>query len=217
LENIKSLYKDLYKIYGDVGKWWPGTSEEIFVSAVLTQNTNWKNVEKALENIYKYTNSKNILKDLHNFSQQEIAELIKPAGFFNLKAKRLKNLLSFLSNFDFNIEKLKNLDETFLRNELLKIKGIGKETADSILLYALNKPFFVVDAYTKRIIDRMYGIKEKNYDKVQKIFYEVYPRDTNLYQKLHGLIVEHAKSKCKKIPLCSFCELSLKCLFHTST
>jgi endonuclease-3 related protein len=216
LKNIKNLYKELYKIYGDVGKWWPGTPEEIFISAVLTQNTNWKNVEKALKNIYKYTNSKNILKVLYNFTQQEIAELIKPAGFYNLKAERLKNLLSFLSKFDFDIEKLKKLDGVFLRNELLKIKGIGKETADSILLYALNKPFFVVDAYTKRIIGRMYGIKEKNYDKVQRIFYEAYPKDTYLYQKLHGLIVEHAKSKCRKNPLCSVCELSLKCLYNTS-
>jgi len=217
MKEIKKLYDDLYSIYGDVGKWWPGTPEEIFVSAVLTQNTNWKNVEKALENIYKYTNQKDILKDLHNFSIQKIAELIKPAGFYNLKAERLKNLLSFLSISDFDIEKMKKMDENLFRKKLLEIKGIGKETADSILLYALNKPFFVVDAYTKRLIDRIYKIKEKDYDKVQKIFYEAYPKNTELYQKLHGLIVEHAKLICRKKPLCNLCKLSSKCSFKNST
>ncbi|WP_332829057.1 hypothetical protein [Thermosipho africanus] len=120
MKEIKKLYDDLYSIYGDVGKWWPGTPEEIFVSAVLTQNTNWKNVEKALENIYKYTNQKDILKDLHNFSIQKIAELIKPAGFYNLKAERLKNLLSFLSIFDFDIEKMKKWMRIFLEKSFLK-------------------------------------------------------------------------------------------------
>ncbi|WP_084728059.1 endonuclease III domain-containing protein [Thermosipho atlanticus] len=213
---MENLYNELIKIYGDVGKWWPGTPEEIFVTAILTQNTNWKNVEKALKNIYKLTNPHDILKDLHKLSKEEIAKLIKPAGFFNIKADRLKNLLNFLAHYNFEVEKLKKYETYDLRKELLNIKGIGKETADSILLYALNKPILVVDTYTKRILERMYGIKENDYEKVQSIFHESYPRKTKLFQQLHGLIVEHAKAVCRKKPLCNQCKLSQKCFFKSS-
>ncbi|MBO8161901.1 MAG: endonuclease III domain-containing protein [Thermosipho sp. (in: Bacteria)] len=212
---MKNLYNDLLEIYGDVGKWWPGTPEEIIITSVLTQNTNWKNVEKALENIYSFSNnSKNLLFNLHKLPKNKLSELIKPAGFYNIKAERLKNLLDFLSRYKFKIESLKSIDTYHLRNQLLKIKGIGKETADSILLYALDKPIFVVDAYTKRIIKRIYNINEKEYDKVQEIFHNAYPESTELFQKLHGLIVEHAKALCRKKPLCDQCPINSKCNYN---
>lgn len=206
---MKDLYDILKKIYGKVGKWWPGTPQEIVVSAVLTQNTNWKNVERALENIYKYTSEDRILEFLYEIPLEELAQLIKPAGFYNLKAKRLKNLLNYLKEYDFNLERIKKIDN--LRDKLLEINGIGKETADSILLYALDIPVFVVDAYTKRLLKRIYGIEKEKYDEIQEIFYKYYPKDVKLYQEFHGLIVEHSKAVCRKKPLCDICKMSVNC------
>ncbi len=206
---MKNLYKLLLKAYGNVGKWWPGTSEEIIVTAVLTQNTNWKNVEKALENIYENKTKKNLLEYLYELPVDYLAELIKPAGFYNLKARRLKNLLSFLKEYNFELSKIKSLKN--IREMLLKINGIGKETADSILLYALEIPVFVVDAYTKRLLKRMYDINLSDYDSVQNLFYENYPKDVKLFQELHGLIVEHSKAVCRKNPICSECKISYNC------
>lgn len=206
---LKNLYKLLLKAYGSVGKWWPGTSEEIIVTAVLTQNTNWKNVERAIENIYKNKTKEKLLEYLYELPVDYLAELIKPAGFYNLKARRLKNLLSFLKEYDFDLSKIKRLEN--LREKLLKINGIGKETADSILLYALEIPVFVVDAYTKRLLKRMYNINLSDYDSVQNLFYENYPKDVKLFQELHGLIVEHSKAVCRKNPICSECKISDNC------
>ncbi|MBB6062095.1 endonuclease-3 related protein [Thermosipho japonicus] len=206
---MKDLYKLLLKAYDNVGKWWPGTSEEIVVTAVLTQNTNWRNVERALENIYKNKTKENLLEYLYELPVDYLAELIKPAGFYNLKARRLKNLLSFLKEYDFELSKIKGLKN--LREKLLKINGIGKETADSILLYAFEIPVFVVDAYTKRLLKRMYGINLSEYDDVQSLFYENYPKDVKLFQELHGLIVEHSKAVCRKNPICSECKISDNC------
>ncbi|AFG36055.1 putative endonuclease III-like protein [Fervidobacterium pennivorans DSM 9078] len=201
---LENLYEILREIHGPQGKWWPGTPEEIIVSAVLTQNTNWKNVEKALENIKEYC-KKDILHCLAKMSTEEISFLIKPAGFFNVKAQRLKNLLTWLKSYNFDLEKIKTKSIEEIRDELLSVKGIGKETADSIILYALELPVFVVDAYTKRLLDRLLGIKLKEYDEYRLLFEKTYPRDVALYQEFHGLIVEHAKALCRTNPLCATC------------
>jgi len=218
--NIGQLYEKLRNIHGACGKWWPGKSEEVFISAILTQNTNWANVEKALGNIKaKLINVNdldgNLLRALSALSDDEIRELIRPAGFFNVKARRLRNSLNWISQYNFDIATVKRKvqDETglkALRNELLSINGIGKETADSILCYGLDLPVFVVDAYTKRLISRIFaleGSEIKDYDRVQQIFESSYPRDVAIYQELHGLIVEHAKAYCKSKPKCDECPL----------
>ncbi|QTA38386.1 endonuclease [Thermosipho ferrireducens] len=215
MEGLENLYYILKDIYGELGKWWPGSSEEIFVTAILTQNTNWKNVEKALENIYQMiTADGSLLKKLNSLNEEKIAELIKPAGFYNLKAMRLKNLLSYLSRYDFNIEILKKKRNVYvIREELLNINGIGKETADSIILYALEKPIFVIDSYTRRLVNRMYDKNYKKYDELQNMFLSKYPADVKLYQELHGLIVEHSKKFCRKNPRCKECPVK-DCYFR---
>ncbi|MGQ9856598.1 MAG: endonuclease III domain-containing protein [Fervidobacterium sp.] len=200
------LYDELKSIYGELGKWWPGTREEIIISAVLTQNTNWQNVEKALVNIRKYCQG-DILQCLGKLSEQELSELIRPAGFFNIKARRLKNLLSWIEMYDYELDRISALNTDKLRTELLSINGIGKETADSIILYAFEKPIFVVDAYTKRILKRTFDIEYKEYDEYRKLFEETFTKDVKLYQEFHGLIVEHAKAHCRTKPLCEQCPI----------
>ncbi|MCD6550673.1 endonuclease III domain-containing protein [Thermotoga sp.] len=212
---LKELYRKLRSIHGPVGKWWPGTPEEIVVTAILTQNTNWKNVERAMKNLKDTLSGSDLLKQLFLLPTERIAKLIRPAGFFNVKAERLKALLEFLKEYDFNLERLKRMPTDTLRELLLKIKGIGKETADAILLYALEKPIFVVDSYTKRLLVRIFNIELKDYDDIQKLFMSHYSPDVHLYQKLHGLIVEHAKKFCSKAPKCARCPLRKECL-HAS-
>ena len=183
--------------------WWPMQNGfvpqrlEVCIGAVLTQNTSWNNVEKALSNMRKagLISAERILK------AKNLEKIIKPAGFYRQKAKYLKNLCNFI--VDCGAESfLKNCE----RSELLKIKGIGKETADSILLYACNKKEFVVDAYTRRIFSRM-GIIEENakYDDIKNFFEKNLPKNTKLYKEYHAMIVEHAKNVCRKEPLCEKC------------
>ncbi|WP_129410047.1 endonuclease III domain-containing protein [Marinitoga lauensis] len=211
------MYIDLMKLYDLLSNeykisdgWWPGNNKfEIMLGALLTQNTNWGNVEKSLENIK--TNSLMDPEKLYNLSLEKLEHLIKPSGFYKMKAKYVKNLLGWFKNYEFSFEKIaiKNKDE--LRNELLQIKGIGKETADSILLYAFDKLSFVIDAYTKRMFARL-GFKIKNdYDTYKLFFEENIPEDLLIYKNYHGLIVEHSKYICKKNPICQNCFLKSYC------
>ncbi|RLF97925.1 endonuclease III domain-containing protein, partial [Thermococci archaeon] len=176
-KNIFSeIFYRLYKAYGPQ-HWWPGDSPlEIAIGAILTQNTNWMNVEKAIGNLKK----KNLMdaKKLLAIQNESLADLIKPAGYYRIKAERLKNFLRWLV-MEGGFEGLKSKDIEELRDELLKIKGIGKETADSILLYAIEKPIFVIDAYTRRILKRMGIIQKENmeYDELRNLFESNLPRD----------------------------------------
>ena len=183
--------------------WWPMQNGfvpqqlEVCIGAILTQNTSWNSVEKALSNMRKagLTSAEKITK------AKNLEKIIKPSGFYKQKSEYLKNLCRFI--VDYGAESfLKNVT----REELLKINGIGKETADSILLYACGKPFFVVDAYTRRVFSRV-GIIEKNakYDEIKKFFESRLPKNANLYKEYHAMIVEHAKNICKKEPLCEKC------------
>lgn len=190
--------------------WWPGeTPFEIAVGAILVQNTNWTNVEKAIHNLK--INDGLTPQGLRKFSIDELQELIRPSGFFRMKAARLNNFLDFL---DHNSAKCITDLETFetfeLREKLLAVNGIGPETADSILLYALNKPVFVVDAYTKRIFNRHMMIHEEiDYHELQDFFMDVLECDVKLFNEYHALIVTTAKNWCKKSkPDCGNCPLN---------
>ncbi|MEO0184771.1 MAG: endonuclease III domain-containing protein [candidate division WOR-3 bacterium] len=204
---LLDVYQLLSKKFGPQ-HWWPGDSPfEIIIGAILTQNTNWQNVEKAINNIKKagLMNPKSLLAN-----RKKIPQLIKPSGFYRLKADRLITFLKyFVEEYNGNIENFNGLDTNSIRLELLAISGIGPETADSILLYALNRPVFVVDAYTKRIFSRHKLISnDADYDGVQNFFQENLPKSVKLYNEYHALIVRLGKQYCKKNePLCDTCPL----------
>lgn len=203
------IFEKLYRFFGPQG-WWPAESPfEVCVGAILTQNANWKNVEKAIENLKK----QNLLtpEALYQLSEREIAEFIKPSGFYNLKAKRLKNFLKFLfENYQGDLKRMKEENPETLRRKLLEVKGLGPEAVDSILLYALDMPLFVVDAYTYRILFRhRLCPEETTYEELQNIFHENLERDIELYKEFHALLVACGKNFCKKKePLCEPCPLS---------
>lgn len=178
------------------------------VGAILTQNTNWKNVEKAIANLGR----ENLLDPHKLFAlpQDKLAELIRPAGFFRLKAGRLRAFLRFLlDRFDGDIERMRQQPLETLRAELLAVNGIGPETADSILLYALEKPSFVIDAYTKRMLSRHFVADEKaSYDELRQMFLNAFSADQKLFNEYHALIVAIAQRFCRpKKPKCEACPL----------
>jgi len=216
-----NVYEILFKEYGPQG-WWPVNGKynrndfsiprnskekfEIILGAILTQNTSWKNAEKALANLRKA----NLLDPVKivKAKDQVIAKAVRPSGYFNQKAERLK----IISDFLLKNKDISRLPVEDMRNELLAIKGVGPETADSIILYAFNKPSFVVDLYTRRIFSRL-GIcrKDAGYEELQGLFHKELKKDAVLFNEYHALIVEHAKRFCKKIPECSGCPLSKLC------
>jgi endonuclease III related protein len=205
-----TLHDVFQKLYDSLGPqdWWPGdTSFEVCVGAILTQNTNWGNVEKAIHNLKK----RDVLAPhkLYNLSHEELASLIKPAGYFNIKAKRLRAFLEYLViHYDGDLDKMLEKSLTSLREELLGVKGIGPETADSILLYAGNKPIFVVDTYTRRIFVRHGWIGEDfDYMAIQDHCMSALPEDVPLFNEFHALIVMIGKNYCKPKPRCDNCPL----------
>ena len=204
---LREFYNRLFQAFGKQN-WWPGESAfEIIIGAMLTQNTNWSNVEKAICNLKK----QNLLtpQKLHALSHACLAKLIKPAGYFNLKAKRIQNfLVYFFKTYNGNISSMKRQRISRLREELLSVNGIGPETADSILLYALGKPVFVVDAYTKRFLSRHAIIDENSdYYDIQRLFMENVSNDRQLFNEYHALIVRLGKDYCRPKPRCESCSL----------
>lgn len=201
-----TFYEKLYRYFGPQ-KWWPAESPfEVVVGAILTQNTNWGNVEKAIRNL----KAKKVLnaQKLNQLSGKKLALLIRPSGFYNLKSKRLKEFLKFFfSNYGGKIRKMAAADALSLRQALLAVKGIGRETADSILLYALNKPIFVVDAYTRRIFSRHKLIPEDaTYDEIQSLFMRNLKNEVQLFNEYHALLVKLGKEFClKRRPRCEEC------------
>lgn len=210
-KNLKYVYNALFEHFGPQG-WWPINGKyhhgdysypknekeklEIIHGAILTQNTSWNNVEKALINI------RNI--DVNKIEEKKLGLLIKSSGYFNQKASRLKLIIEFL----------KEIKEPS-REELLKVKGIGPETADSILLYAFKQPYFVIDTYTKRIFSRLGYCKENvTYEELQKLFHKGLESDYKVFNEFHALLVQHAKVYCKKIPECRKCPLNKFCNFY---
>ena len=227
------IYNLLLNHFGNQD-WWPVDKDyhkgndsdprfEIIVGAILTQNTAWGNVEKALANL-KANNSLTVGKVVQT-DLENLKTMIQPSGFFNQKAKRLKILTSYLhKNYEDDLDKFFNRDLQEIRSELLSLNGIGPETADSILLYAGNHPIFVVDAYTKRICKRLpVKINEESYDEIQQYFERELNKSlpkkdtTQLYKEFHALLVELAKIYCKKKkPECKKCPLKNQCEFNLS-
>ncbi len=181
---------------------------EMMVGAILTQNTSWKNVEKAIRNLRQAD-----LLDphaLYNVPVEELEELLRPAGYFRLKARRLQSLLEFIINrYNGSLEAMFRTDLATLREQLLSVKGIGPETADSILLYAGQMPVFVVNAYTHRIFARHGWIDyDSDYHQIQDFIQSSLPEDPQLYNEYHALLVYAGKHYClKKNPKCSQCPL----------
>ena len=206
-EALTEIYQLLYEAFGPQ-HWWPGrTRFEVITGAILTQNTNWANVEKAIANL----KSADCLtpEKLHLLDQAQLARLIRPAGYYNIKAKRLKNFINWLfDNYDGVLANLESIDTNRLRAELLEIKGVGRETADSILLYAFDRPIFVVDAYTARIICRHELIgPDADYEQLREMFESSLPTDTQFYNEYHALLVKLGKEFCKTKAKCSGCPL----------
>ena len=210
MNKTKKLLKIYQKMFDAFGprQWWPGeTPFEVVIGAILTQNTNWSNVEKAIKNLK--TAGKLSPEGIYGLSVTDLAELIKPSGFFNVKAKRVKTFINWLfSRYDGNLSRMFARDLQTLRSELLSIKGIGPETADSILLYAGNMPTFVVDAYTHRIFSRHELIPEEStYDDMKSFFEENLPKDVQLFNEYHALLVNIGKMFCKPRKVCEPCPL----------
>ncbi|MBD3249439.1 hypothetical protein GF336_05320 [Candidatus Woesearchaeota archaeon] len=225
MNKIQHIYYILHKTYGSQG-WWPTTLEdnlhptyhgkkhsekqkfEIIVGAVLTQNTSWKNAEKAIFNLNKDKSLS--IEKLRPIRKDKLASLIRPSGYFNQKAERLKIISDFFSKNP--LSDFKKLSTEKARDILLSIKGIGPETADSILLYAFSKPIFVIDAYTKRIFSRI-GLCNRrcDYSELQDVFHKSLPKRHKIFNEYHALIVELAKRHCTKKPSCRSCPINRIC------
>ena len=212
---LNLIYKKLYKSFGPQ-HWWPGeTPFEVMVGAILTQNTNWQNVERAISNLKKARVLE--ARKLYRMPHKSLARLIRPAGYFNIKAKRLKNFLKFyLDSYGANVRKMRVVGTEALRVQLLSVNGVGQETADSILLYAIKKPVFVVDAYTKRFSFR-HGLilEDSDYQVAQRFFTKNLKSSVQLFNEYHALIVRLAKEYClKSKPRCAVCPLRTDLVRH---
>ncbi len=207
---LPDIYRRLLEAFGPQG-WWPGeTPFEVMVGAVLTQNTAWTNVEKAVANM----KNAGVLHPagLDGLSRMELAELIRPSGYFNVKAVRLKNLVRLVMEAGGGDPPvLLKRPGAVLRRELLAVNGIGRETADSILLYAAGLPYFVIDAYTRRVLSR-HGLAraDEDYDSLQSLFMANLPLSVELFNEYHALLVRLGKDYCKPRPRCEGCPLAVK-------
>ena len=201
------IHGRLLERYGDP-HWWPGeTPYEVIVGAILTQNTAWGNVEKAIKNFAGRLSPEYVA----GLELTALAEIIRPAGFFNQKARYLQTVTSWFGQYGYCVESVQALPMEQIRKELLSLKGVGKETADSILLYAFGFPTFVVDAYTVRLVERLPLPVDKDYDSVKAFFEKHLVCDAGLYNIYHALIVINGNTHCRKKPYCSNCPLEDIC------
>lgn len=206
--SLHTFYSALFDTWGPQ-HWWPGeTPFEVMVGAILTQNTNWTNVEKAIANLKRA----HVLNPhaLLALSHEQLAELVRPSGYFNIKARRLRSFLEFFVRETGGHEaRWKDVPTPALRERLLAVNGVGRETVDSILLYALDREIFVIDAYTRRVLKRHYLIQgDEDYDVLRALFEKHLPRDRALYNEYHALIVRAGKYHCKPAARCEGCPLS---------
>ena len=211
---LLDIYRRLYQEYGPQG-WWPGDGPlDVVIGAILTQSVAWTNVEMALRNL-KAADCWS-LEVINCCPEADLASIIRPCGFFNSKARKLKAFAAHVfSHYQGNLSHLLGQDLQHLRDELLSIHGIGPETADDILVYAAGIPSFVIDVYTKRILQRMglaLEITNKDYEAFQSLFHEALPWDVIMFNEYHALLDEHAKRTCTKVPQCSACCLRDLCL-----
>lgn len=207
MTDLQTAYDRLFTAYGPQ-HWWPAeTPFEVVVGAILTQNTNWKNVEKALVNLRDAGVMS--VQELYALPAEELAELIRPAGYYRLKTRRLRNFLeTVVDNFEGSLEMLLGLGKYDLRETLLQVNGIGPETADAITLYAGEHPIFVIDAYTSRVVKRHGWIDfDADYHQMQEMFHTELPDDVAMFNEYHALIVRVGKEHCKTKPNCDECPL----------
>jgi len=195
--------------------WWPAeTPFEVIVGAILTQQVAWKNAEKAIENL----KSGHVLDPckISNLPLGKLEVYVKPTGFYRQKARRLKDICTYIfKEYNGSLKGLFNKGTCSLRAELLSLKGIGPETADSIILYAAEKPSFVIDTYTKRICERLQLTDDLDYEPLKRFFENSLPKNVEIYKEFHALIVELGKNYCKTKPVCKDCPLSRKCESYT--
>jgi endonuclease III related protein len=205
---LTEIYCRLFKRFGPQ-HWWPAQEPfDVIIGAILTQSTAWTNVKKAIANLIAA--GKLSAEGIRQLPEAELAVLIRPSGYYNVKARKLKTFVDwFGEQYGDSLPKMFSGDTALLRRELLGVYGIGEETADSIILYAGNKPVFVIDAYTRRIIDRL-GLspEENSYTAYQAIFMSSLSSDTVLFNEYHALMVALGKDFCRKQPLCEGCCLN---------
>ena len=207
MRELGQIYQTLYSYYGDL-QWWPAdTPFEVMVGAILTQNTAWTNVEKAIERFDGSLSPERIL----DLSIEELQKIIRPAGFYRQKSQYLKAVTEWFMSYDCDIDLIKNCPLSEIRSELLQVRGVGNETADSILLYVFDFPTFVVDAYTMRLFRRFPIDAGNNYMEIKNFCEAKLPRDARLYNRFHALIVRNGKEHCKKKMDCMGCPLEKYC------
>ncbi len=206
------LYKKLRSRFGYLN-WWPGeTRDEIVIGAILTQQATWKNVEKAIANL-KSENALDLRK-IRRMGLRRLERLVRPSGFYRQKASRLKGIASYIFTNYGSLDGMFDKSTAELRKELLSLNGVGRETADSIILYVANKPIFVVDAYTKRIMSRVYGIDERiDYDELRGLISDKIGKSLDLYKDFHAQFVELGKEHCRPRPLCENCPINEYCRY----
>ena len=213
MADFLSIYQTLLSHYGS-SDWWPAkTPFEVVVGAILTQNTNWNNVEKAIANLRQADAL--TLAPILNLDREDLEQLIRPSGFFRQKAERLQLFCHYLQDHHRgSFENLFDQELDLVREELLRLKGVGPETADSILLYAGKLPSFVVDTYTTRLFGRLALLSGKEkYHEVRDLFMSGLPEDIQLYNEYHALIITHGKNFCRKKPACQNCPCADICLY----
>lgn len=207
----RAVYQRLLRRFGHAG-WWPGeTAFEVCLGAILVQNTSWRNVERTLEALRR--SGRLSFERLAPLAPSRLAPLLRSSGTFRVKARRVRAFLAFLGReYGGRVEAMREDDPWRLREKLLRVEGIGPETADSILLYAAGHPIFVVDAYTRRVFARLGWIEGREaYDVVQRLFMERLPPDAALHNDFHAQIVTLGRDVCRPVPRCSSCPLEELC------
>lgn len=212
-ETLREVYGLLFQHYGPQ-HWWPADSIfEMLIGSILVQNTNWSNVEKALDTLGRDITP----RQLARMHQDEVMERIRPCGYYKTKALRIKEFANWCLTWGYLPEHFAQVDTAELRSQLLEVTGIGKETADCMLLYAYRRPVFVIDAYTRRLLNRMDWDRELDYDRADyddlaALFVRFLGEDAALFNEYHALIVALGKDFCRKSePACAFCPLSKLC------
>ncbi len=207
------VYRRLHRRFGPQ-HWWPAeTRFEVIIGAILTQSAAWTNVEKAIANL----KGVGVLwpAALRDIPLSHLAQLVYPSGYFNAKAKKIRAFVEYLGeHYADDLDALFSQETPALRRELLSVHGIGEETADSIILYAAHRPAFVIDAYTRRIMNRLgLPLEEDTYGAYQRLFTRALPQDLKLYNEYHALLVALGKEVCRKEPLCRRCCLRPLCAY----
>ena len=209
--SFEEVYNKLFKHYGPQ-HWWPAeTPFEVMVGAILTQNTAWTNVERAISNLKE--NHCLSPEGIFNAQVSSLAKWLQPSGYFNVKTKRLRNFCQWYVGVG-QLDVLVGWDTEKLRKGLLSVNGVGPETADDILLYAFERPVFVIDAYTRRFFSRLGLVSaDEGYEHLRSKFEKNLPSEAAMFNEYHALIVIHAKEVCKKTPNCGLCCLRERCTF----